>query len=262
MALAELESFAAILGQRLGQMHVLLAQADGGEGFGVAECDRRASQHWAEHINQQLQAALDALEQHRDNLPEEAQQQAQWLLERRVPLATAVTDLALQSEGGIRIRVHGDLHLGQVLVLPGDACFIDFEGEPARPLEERRQRHSPLKDVTGLLRSFDYAAATALRSVYGTDHSEEAQQARLLICQRYREESSRAFLEAYRTASAAVPHAWLNEDGEQAALTLFSIEKAAYEINYEARYRPDWLEVPLAGLTELCKDLMENGNGR
>ena len=262
MALAELESFAAILGQRLGQMHVLLAQADGGEGFGVAACDRRASQHWAEHINQQLQSALDALEQHRDNLPGEARQQAQWLLERRVPLATAVTELALQSEGGIRTRVHGDLHLGQVLVLPGDACFIDFEGEPARPLEERRQRHSPLKDVTGLLRSFDYAAATALRSVYGTDHSEEARQARLLICRRYQEESSRALLDAYRAASAAVPHAWLNENGEQAALTLFSIEKAAYEINYEASYRPDWLEVPLAGLTQLCKDLMENGNGR
>ena len=262
MALAELESFAAILGQRLGQMHVLLAEADGGEGFGVAGCDRDASLQWGENINQQLQSALDALEQHHETLPEQARQQAQWLLERRDPLATAVAELALRSEGGIRIRVHGDLHLVQVLVLPGDACFIDFEGEPARPLEERRQRHSPLKDVTGLLRSFDYAAATAQRSVYGTDHSEEAQQARLLICQRYLEQSSRAFLQAYRAAGAGLPHAWVHADGEQAALALFSIEKAAYEINYEASYRPDWLEVPLAGLTALCKDLMENGHGR
>ena len=218
--------------------------------------------HWAEQINQQLQTALDVIERHHDQLPEAAQQQAQWLRERHPSLAAMVTELAQRSEGGIRIRVHGDLHLGQVLVLPGDACFIDFEGEPTRSLQQRRQRQSPLKDVTGLLRSFDYAAATAQRSVYGTDHSQEAQQARLLICQRYREQTSGAFLQAYRTASASLPHAWRNADGEQAALTLFSIEKAAYEINYEASYRPEWLDVPLAGLADLCKPLMEKGNGR
>ena len=261
-ALAELESFGATLGERLGQMHVLLADADGGEGFGFSHCDQRASAHWAEQINQQLQTALDIIGRHRDTLPESARQQAQWLEERRESLMAMVTELALRSEGGIRIRVHGDLHLGQVLVLPGDACFIDFEGEPTRSLEQRRQRQSPLKDVTGLLRSFDYAAATAQRSVYGTDHSEEAQQARLLICQRYREQASAAFLRAYRTASADLPHSWRNADGEQAALTLFSIEKAAYEINYEASYRPEWLDVPLAGLADICKPLMENGNGR
>lgn len=169
--------------------------------------------------------------------------------------------LAQRIEGAIRIRVHGDLHLGQVLVLPGDVCFIDFEGEPARPLEQRRQRHSPYKDVSGLLRSFDYAAATALRSLHGTEQSEAAQQARAVISERYREQSVQAFLKAYREAASGLPHLWQQDDGEQAALALFSIEKAAYEIAYEASYRPEWLDVPLAGLVELCKPLMENDDG-
>ena len=116
-----------------------------------------------------------------------------------------------------------------------------------------------MKDVTGMLRSFDYAAAMALRSVHGTDHSEEAQQARQHICAVYREQASQAFLVAYMEASAELPHDWQAEQGEQAALTLFSIEKAAYEVRYEASYRPEWLDVPLDGLTMLCKPLMENG---
>ena len=261
LALGELEAFAATLGQRLGQMHTLLAEAGGGEAFGFVPSAESDCADWQEHISRQLQTALEAVEQHHEQLSEAAREQAEWLLTRRGPLAAMIAELAQRSEGGIRIRVHGDLHLGQVLVLPGDACFIDFEGEPTRSLEERRERQSPFKDVTGLLRSFDYAAATAERSLYGTDHSSEAQEARQLICQRYREQSSQAFLQAYQSASAGLPHAWRHADGEQAALALFSIEKAAYEINYEASYRPEWLDVPLAGLMELCKPLMENGNG-
>jgi len=259
-ALAELEAFAGTVGQRLGQMHVLLADAQGGEGFGFEISDQADCERWVEQIGEQLLAALDALEHHRERLSLPAQEQADWLLARRQGLTEQVAELARRSQGGIRIRVHGDLHLGQVLVLPGDACFIDFEGEPARPLEERRQRLSPLKDVTGMLRSFDYAAATAVRSVHGTDHSDEAQQARQDICQIYREQAERAFLQAYRMASPDLPHAWAMPDGEQAALALFSIEKAAYEVRYEASYRPDWLDVPLAGLVALCKPLMESGN--
>lgn len=261
LALAELESFAATLGQRLGEMHVLLAEGQGWDGFGFTTGGQADSEHWEQQIRQQLQDALAAIEQHRDSLSSAAKEQADWLLQHGSRLSALVGELAQRGEGGIRIRVHGDLHLGQVLVVPGDVCFIDFEGEPTRPLEERRQQQSPLKDVSGLLRSFDYAAATAERSLYGTDNSAAAEDARRLICKGYREQSSRAFLQAYQQAAAALPHTWRHADGEQAALALFSIEKAAYEINYEAGYRPDWVEVPLAGLIELCKPLVENGNG-
>ncbi|HIZ52045.1 MAG TPA: maltose alpha-D-glucosyltransferase [Candidatus Pseudomonas excrementavium] len=257
-ALAELQAFAGTLGRRLGEMHLLLADPQGGEGFGFANATEADCTQWGEHIGEQLQAALDAIDQHRAQLDSVAAEQAQWLLARREELGEAVTALATRCAGGVRIRVHGDLHLGQVLVVQGDACFIDFEGEPTRSLTQRRERQSPMKDVTGMLRSFDYAGAMALRSIHGTDQSEQAQQARQHICAAYREQAAHAFLTSYLEAASELPHAW-STAGEQAALTLFSIEKAAYEMDYEARYRPEWLDVPLGGLTSLCKSLMENG---
>ena len=257
-ALAELQAFAGTLGRRLGEMHLLLADPQGGEGFGFAIATQADCVQWGDHISEQLQAALNAIDQHRGQLDAVAAEQAQWLLARRGELSEAVKALAQRCTGGVRIRVHGDLHLGQVLVVQGDACFIDFEGEPTRSLTQRRERQSPMKDVTGMLRSFDYAGAMALRSIHGTDQSEQAQQARQYICAAYREQAAHAFLTSYLEVASDLPHTWA-EQGTPAALALFSIEKAAYEVDYEARYRPDWLDVPLGGLIGLCKSLMENG---
>src|SRR5690606_3485553 len=257
-ALAELQAFAGTLGRRLGEMHLLLADPQGGEGFGFAIATQADCVQWGDHISEQLQAALNAIDQHRGQLDAVAAEQAQRLLARRGELSEAVKALAQRCTGGVRIRVHGDLHLGQVLVVQGDACFIDFEGEPTRSLTQRRERQSPMKDVTGMLRSFDYAGAMALRSIHGTDQSEQAQQARQHICAAYREQAAHAFLTSYLEVASDLPHTWA-EQGTRAALALFSIEKAAYEVDYEARYRPDWLDVPLGGLIGLCKSLMENG---
>ena len=161
-----------------------------------------------------------------------------------------IDTLARAVKGGLSLRVHGDLHLGQVLVIHGDAYLIDFEGEPARPLAERRARHSPYKDVSGVLRSFDYAAAMALNSVQGVDASPAADTARERVAQRYLKDSQQAFLDAYRLATQDLAHGW-EAAGEDAALALFTLEKAAYEVTYEARNRPDWLSVPLRGLAAL-----------
>jgi maltose alpha-D-glucosyltransferase/alpha-amylase len=146
------------------------------------------------------------------------------------------------------MRVHGDLHLGQVLVVKGDAYLIDFEGEPARPLEERRGKYSPFKDVGGVLRSFDYAAAMAVRSAQSVDSSAEASAARQRVAQTYLTQAQEAFMQGYRLATAEMPHAWKDPQGESAALELFTLEKAAYEVAYEAENRPGWLAVPLRGL--------------
>ncbi len=156
--------------------------------------------------------------------------------------------------GGLRIRVHGDLHLGQVLVIKGDAYLIDFEGEPARPLHERRGKHSPYKDVSGVLRSFDYAAAMAI-NVQSVDNTAAADAARLRVTDRYLSEARQAFVDAYRLAAASLAHAWQDPEGEDAALALFGLEKAAYEVAYEAENRPAWLPVPLHGLYGLLSGL-------
>ncbi|NBA97698.1 maltose alpha-D-glucosyltransferase [Pseudomonas sp. R5(2019)] len=247
-ALAELASFAGLLGQRLGEMHLLLAVGSDNPDFSPRHSTAEDAQQWSASINAQVERALQLLAAHRNALEEDEQGLVDDLLRQRDELLSHIEDLCRRSMGGLIMRVHGDLHLGQVLVVQGDAYLIDFEGEPARPLEERRGKYSPYKDVSGVLRSFDYAAAMALRNAQSVDPTVEARQARQRITRRYLHVSRHAFIEAYGLATASLGHAWADVDGESAALELFSLEKAAYEIIYEAENRPSWLAVPLHGL--------------
>lgn len=130
-ALAELSGFAALLGQRLGEMHLLLAAPTDDEAFRPRPSDASDSQHWATQISAELTRALDLLAQHRDNLDSDSQALVDDLQQQRDGLAEHISQLAVQAQGGLLMRVHGDLHLGQVLVVQGDAYLIDFEGEPA-----------------------------------------------------------------------------------------------------------------------------------
>ncbi|HGM5579770.1 TPA: maltose alpha-D-glucosyltransferase [Pseudomonas putida] len=247
-ALAELAGFATLLGQRLGEMHLLLAAPSADQAFAPRPSDAQDSQRWSRQIQAELSRALDLLAQHREQLDSDSLALVDDLQQQREGLAQHIETLAQQAQGGLLMRVHGDLHLGQVLVVQGDAYLIDFEGEPARPLDERRAKHSPYKDVSGVLRSFDYAAAMILRSASAVDLSDAARQARQRVARQYLHQSRHAFVEAYGLATAAIPHAWQHAEGERAALELFCLEKAAYEVTYEADNRPGWLAVPLHGL--------------
>ena len=247
-ALQELAAFAALLGQRLGEMHQVLAAPTQDPAFQPQVSTARDGKTWGKQVAAQLNHAFDLLQQHRAELDSDSQALVDELGKQRKGLLEHVTGLAMQAVGGLLIRVHGDLHLGQVLVVQGDAYLIDFEGEPARPLDERRAKHSPYKDVSGVLRSFDYAAAMVLRSASGVDVSALARQARQRVARRYLHQARHAFVEAYDLATVDLPHAWQQTGGERAALDLFSLEKAAYEIVYEAENRPSWLAVPLHGL--------------
>ncbi|MFC5696265.1 maltose alpha-D-glucosyltransferase [Pseudomonas sp. GCM10022186] len=255
-ALAELRVFAGTLGKRIGEMHSILARPVESPDFGYRLSDANDSADWASRISAQLREALAALSRAHGQLDRDAAASVQWLLAEEERLLIVIGRLAALAAGGISIRVHGDLHLGQVLVVQGDAYIIDFEGEPSRPLSERRQRDSPMKDVAGMLRSFDYAAAVAERSACGADNSAEARQVCAEVIARYRANARTAFLDAYRVAANGLPHEWHGREGEGAALALFSLEKAAYEILYESGHRPDWLDVPLHGLLELARHLL------
>lgn len=248
-ALGELADFAGLLGQRLGEMHNVLAAPTSNPDFKPQVTSIKDSQGWAKQVGAQIERALQLLKQHQSQLNPADQALVTQLLAQKKAIASHVQDLAKATVGGLRIRVHGDLHLGQVLVVKGDAYLIDFEGEPARSLHERRGKHSPYKDVSGVLRSFDYAAAMALNvQGQGLDHSADAEAARQRVADRYLSEARQAFIQAYQQATSTLAHDWQDANGAQAALALFSLEKAAYEVAYEAQNRPAWLAVPLRGL--------------
>jgi maltose alpha-D-glucosyltransferase/alpha-amylase len=151
----------------------------------------------------------------------------------------------------LKTRLHGDLHLGQVLMRREDYLFIDFEGEPQRSFEERRHKHSALRDVAGLLRSFDYARQTALNQTLQMP----ADLPRLAALARLWETSVRAaFVAGYRQHAVAggLYADAAAFDAMHGLLSLFELEKALYELRYELDNRPDWVSVPLAGIAALA----------
>ena len=258
-ALAELEVGAGVLGKRLGELHAVLAEAGDDAAFAPERVDAAMARRWGETAIGQIDAALDVLAEWLrvdDKTWTAAElEAAAELVKKRAAFTRAAGKLASCATGSVATRIHGDFHLGQVLVTQGDAVIIDFEGEPAKPLEERRAKMSPLRDVAGLLRSIDYAAAMGLKSG-PADVGEAGEAKKQDIVARYMPAAKKAFLTAYREESRRIDHRWDHQDGEAALLTLFTIEKAAYELCYEAANRPMWIGVPLSGLAELAAILL------
>lgn len=149
----------------------------------------------------------------------------------------------------LKTRYHGDYHLGQVLVAKNDFIIIDFEGEPARTLEERRSKHSPLKDVAGMLRSFNYAGHAAL--TFATNDRPADLPSLEPFVRDWEQRTVEAFLSGYTEALADCPVYPADPANARALIDLFLLEKAFYELRYELDNRPDWVKVPLNGLAEL-----------
>jgi maltose alpha-D-glucosyltransferase/alpha-amylase len=247
------KGFATALGQRLGELHAALALPSADPAFAPERGTAGDRTAWAEGALAQLGPALDLLAERRDWPDSEAADHAAGLLARRDALERAVRDLAGAAEGALKTRVHGDFHLGQVLVVQGDAVIVDYEGEPARPLEERRAKGSPLRDVAGLLRSLDYVAAVAGATEASGAATAAPTERRTAMIERWHAEASAAFLAGYHAAAVAATEV---AEAEGPLLDLFLLEKAAYEIRYEAANRPGWLPVPLRGLATLADRIL------
>ena len=248
-ALAGYSNFAAAIGRRLAELHAILAAPTGNPDFTPERATRSDGAVWAEAVRAQLEAALSALASVADWSDEESKEAARTLKARRGALNKAIDRLANAATGTLKTRIHGDFHLGQILVSSGDAYIIDFEGEPARPLEERRAKSSPLRDVAGLLRSFDYAVAAASSRAEGPAQNAPG---KATVLDHFAANASEAFLVAYRAVHAESAHQWVTEADEPALLDLFLIEKAAYEVRYEAANRPGWIGIPLHGLARIA----------
>ena len=253
--LSDCEAVAAAIGRRLGEMHAVLARQTADEAFAPKVATAEDAAGWARKTEQRLDKAFSALEKVRDRTSEQDRDWVKALLSQRARLTAAVNNLAKSGAGTLMIRIHGDFHLGQVLVASGDAYIIDFEGEPATSIAERRAKTSPLRDVAGLLRSMDYAGATLIEGKgVSTAPIDEAQRDRLIA--EFRGRASRAFLKEYWAARNFGGGA-----AERTLLELFLIEKAAYEVIYEAANRPTWLTVPVGGLSRLVKRIVDRDAG-
>jgi maltose alpha-D-glucosyltransferase/alpha-amylase len=153
---------------------------------------------------------------------------------------------ALADGRSVKTRHHGDFHLGQTLVSRGDWIIIDFEGEPLRSLAERRALQTPLRDVAGLLRSLDYAHATAVRQSPTADRNELA-----ALFERCREAVLSTYVETIRAGGAPLLPA--SPDALNRVMLALELEKALYELTYELGTRPDWISIPLSALARMAR---------
>ncbi|KQQ78349.1 alpha-amylase [Xanthomonas sp. Leaf131] len=253
-AVAGYDAFAAVVGKRLAELHEALSRDTDDADFVpqridlpaandvVAGVARQVEEMW-ETVNARLGSSDDAIER----------EALEAVLAERPQLDALLAQAPSVLADSLLTRVHGDFHLGQILVAFDDVVLIDFEGEPAKPLSERRAKASPLRDVAGFLRSLDYASevsargeeGTAARAGVGVDtHLDE-----FLV--QFRRRSTQAFLDAYHAVLDASTHPWIAPAAFNAATLLFLVEKACYEVRYEAANRPGWLMVPVEGLRRI-----------
>lgn len=226
--------FVRVTGRRLGEMHRELARDCENPDFQPAKADERTIKIWRENTHNQVLAALTALE----GSESEKHAEAVRALNGNPADLLAAVDRALHSGLGSRlIRIHGDLHLGQVLVAGADATIVDFEGEPLKPISERRAKNSAMRDVAGMLRSFSYVVWTAMRTSPAVTQTGVEP-----LMEGFERRSSAAFMEGYELGRSTPL-----DERERQLLRVFMLERAAYEIIYEVANRPEQLDVPLGG---------------
>ncbi|HEX4006952.1 MAG TPA: maltose alpha-D-glucosyltransferase [Acidobacteriaceae bacterium] len=239
---------AATLGRRTGEMHLALASGttDAFLPVNPAGADLEAMR---DQLTAHAVSAFDALRSNLSRLPDDTVEAAALALSRRGALLAKFRRVPDLQSTGQWTRIHGDYHLGQVLRTRGDFVILDFEGEPARPLAERRAKHSPLKDVAGMLRSFSYAALVALTKYTSRrpeDYAQLESWARL-----WETSVAGEFLRTYQEAidgSLIVPAARADF---AALLDVYMLDKALYELVYELNNRPAWMRIPLNGILSL-----------
>jgi maltose alpha-D-glucosyltransferase / alpha-amylase len=235
-----------VLAVRTAELHRALSRPTKNTAFSPQALTRSDIDGYRQRALEEARGALDLLAANLEAVPAADRERATAVLAQRDQLLARIEACAKQLPQGVKIRIHGDYHLGQVLVTRNDFVIIDFEGEPGHSLEQRRAKHSPLRDVAGMMRSFAYVQQSALRSVA---HN-EAEAARLApLARAWEREVRAAFLSAY---DAAARDAALYESLQpgQGLLGLFELEKALYELRYEIGNRPSWVGIPLQGILD------------
>jgi maltose alpha-D-glucosyltransferase/alpha-amylase len=241
---------ARLLGQRTGELHLALCSVSDDPDFAPEPFTALYQRALYQSMRNLTTRTFDLLREHLGELPGDVASQARRVLERESRILEIFRGLIGRKMTATRARCHGDYHLGQVLYTGRDFVIIDFEGEPARPLTERRLKRSPLRDVAGMLRSFQYAACTVL---HGSSIRPEDVPVLEPWARFWQLWVSSAFLRAYLRATQDSPVVPRSRAELQLLLDVLLLEKAIYELGYEVNHRPAWVRVPLQGILELVK---------
>jgi maltose alpha-D-glucosyltransferase / alpha-amylase len=240
---------AASLGRRTAELHLALAQPTDDPAFAPEALAADDVQNLAADLRRNATSVFEVLKESMARLPDETLDLAGLVLGRRRKLLESFRALAADNIQGQRIRVHGDYHLGQVLRVKTDWVILDFEGEPARPMAERRAKQSPLKDVAGMLRSFGYAAYSGLIAYIGRRPEDLTRME--AWAQLWERATSAEFLRVYRETTKNTPFLPSAVGGFRTLLGAYLLDKALYELSYELNNRPGWVRIPLQGILSL-----------
>lgn len=235
------------LGGVTGDLHAALASDSSDPAFAPEPATLAERTLWRGNFLATTERVISLIARCAQDWPERAQLAAQQVTKSRAAIESRAELPSIDAPNGFsRIRIHGDYHLGQTLKTKTGFVVIDFEGEPARTLAERRRKHSVLKDVAGMLRSFDYAFETARSNSKSQSPSSSTKGPPL----------REAFLEGYRARIEKHGAGWLIPRDPQVFTTwvdFFELNKALYEVEYEANSRPDWLHIPLEGVLAILE---------
>jgi len=244
---------ARLLGRRTAEMHLCLASEQGLPDFKPEAFSKLYQRALYQSMRSLTGKALPLLRRQFNRLPDSVRPLAVNVMEHEDDLMSRFKELLESRIGALRIRCHGDYHLGQVLFTGSDFVIIDFEGEPARPITERRIKRSALRDVAGMLRSFHYAASAAL-----VDRRRSGAAASVLAelehwAEFWQRWVGAEFLKSYLREAAEGRFVPGNRGELRVLLGALLLEKAVYELSYELNNRPEWVEIPLRGIRQLLE---------
>ncbi|MGC2201053.1 MAG: maltose alpha-D-glucosyltransferase [Stellaceae bacterium] len=240
-------SLARQLGLRTAEMHRALAEHGRDDpDFNPEPISAGDVAEWRRELEGAAADMISKLTRECARLPASTQDLAERVIALREGLLRRIRTMIPDKLEAEKTRFHGDFHLGQVLAVRNDFFIIDFEGEPARPLAERRRKSSPLRDVAGMIRSFDYASSTAVRQLAEARPAAEARM--LQLAEAWRQRGVDGFRAAYRKTMRGCTAYPTSRAQARALLAFFILEKAVYEVSYELANRPAWVDIPLKGV--------------